>query len=84
MPTEHRTKSGTVYYTSTPEELAAEAAEEAKAFAAAVGEWRASGEGPGKGRVVIERSPEAQAKLEERRAREAAAAAAVADAAPSE
>ena len=73
MPVEHKTKSGAVYYTATPEELAAEAAEEAAKFAEEVENWRKSGP-PGK--VVIERSPEAQAKLDERRAAEAAAAAA--------
>ena len=72
MPVEHKTKSGTVYYTSTPEELAAEAAEESAKFAAAVDDWRKAGTA----KVSIERSPEAQAKLDERRAADAAAAAA--------
>lgn len=76
MPVEHKTKSGTVYYTSTLEELVPEAAEEARSFAAEVLKWRQSGAA---GTVIIERSPEAQASLEKRRAADAAAAAAAAE-----
>jgi hypothetical protein len=44
MPVEHKTSKGVVYYVNTPEELAAEAAEEAAAFAVAVADWRNQGE----------------------------------------
>jgi len=71
MPVEHTTKSGVRYYVSTTEELAAEAVEEAAKFAAEVDSWRRGG-----GKVIIERTVEAQAQLDQRRTADAATAAA--------
>jgi hypothetical protein len=71
MPVEHTTKSGVRYYVSTTEELAAEAVEEAAKFAAEVDSWRLGG-----GKVIIERTVEAQAQLDQRRTADAATAAA--------
>ena len=82
MPVEHKTSKGVVYYVNTPEELAAEAAEEAAAFAVAVADWRNQGAQSSSSKVTIHRSPEAQEKLDKRRAEDAAGAAdAVADSA---